>query len=63
MPSLTRSWSKINTKIEKGDVAYVKATYFNIDKKDKKYTDCLLLKNESILKGTILDVFSNTVKI
>ena len=63
MPSGTRSWSKINAKIEKGDVAYVKATYFNADKEDKKYTGCLLHKNESILKGTILDVFGNTVKI
>ena len=41
----------------------MKATNFNTDREDKKYADCLLHKNESIFKGTILDVFSNTVKI
>ena len=58
----TRSWSS-NTKVREGDEVFVKANYFNKEKAENKYSDCLLYKENSILKGTVLSVFSNTVSV
>jgi len=61
----TRSWSGLtnSARINPNDVVYVRADYFNKSGNETQYTDQLPFKENSLLKGVVLSVYSNTLRV
>ena len=61
----TRSWSGLSNSatINLNDVVYVRADYFNKSCDETQYTDKLPSKENSLLKGVVLSVYSNTLRV
>ena len=59
----TRSWEVELPRYEVGGSVHVKASYFDSDRSDKKYSDFFKNKEETLLGGKIISVHKNSVRV